>query len=768
MKILLAIVILTLIVGAVHAQEGFTDHGVAANVAESRGMVCAENSDGENLAICCALDQSQVGWVMVNNIDTGQSQQSFAPKSAGSSPPFHALLHSNGHFYTGFGKHIVDLDIDTLEWVDHGIPCSTISSYLAFTEAPDGTVWAGGVYRTDLISLDPETGEMKDHGRMDPEEKYVNTLAVDDQGWVYGGIGTARCNICAYNPETGEKRSLIPEEKREHGSGHVHPTTDGACYGAAASQAYRLYNGEATPIDKSEAAPRRDVYDISWGVKTGTFPDGQKIVKYSLPEKYLIVEDPETGERERMEFTYESGGATITSLAAGPDQVVYGSTCHPMHFVRLDTKTTELTDMGAVPQIGGGNMCAIATQGDTVIAGEYAGGRMWAYDPNLPWQPTASRMEEGISAETLVENATCTGGHFSYLDGHDLAFLTGEGDFDVTGTFHIEAPEDGSYWLYIQPFQAQKYARVQMSFDGEELGEPFDARAGGVRPGPVLEFGPFDLKAGEHELTLEILETDGQEPWCSISRVLLSQQRREDLLQPAAPNPVIMGQWKRDICRPRTALAHPDGKHGIIGGFAGYGLVGGGLGIVNLETGEDTLLTADADLLSGHSTITLQALPNGDLVGGTSINAPGGGHPTAEEAEIYILDWETKEIVFHTVPIPDEKSIISILVGPDGLVYGLSATRQFFVFDPEAREVIHTEDWSEYGGVPRHSLHNGPDGNIYSLMGGAIVRITPGEPFEHKQIAEPPVSISAGGALVNGLFVYACNAHLWTYDIPGM
>lgn len=768
MKILGIVLIALCIVTTLHAQDGFVDHGVAANVAESRGMVCAETSDGENLAICCALDESDVGWVMVTNIDTGESQQSFAPESAGSAPPYHALLHSNRHFYTGFGGHLVDLDVDTLEWIDHGAPSPIVSAYLAFTEAPDGTVWAGGVYQTGLVSLDPETGEMEEHGRMDPEERYVETLAADDAGWVYGGIGTARGNIVAYNPETGEKRSLIPEDERAHGTGHVHPTEDGACYGAFNNQAYRLYNGEATPIDASEAAPRRDVYDISWGTKTGTFPDGQRIVEYNLPDKYLVVENPDTETRRRIDFSYESGGASITSLAVGPDGMVYGSSCHPMHFFRFDPETAQITDLGGVPAIGGGNFCAITTQGDLVIGGEYAGGRMWAYDPEMPWRPEGSRMKEGIPAGELVQNATCTGGHFSYLDSHDLAFLTGEDDFDVTGTFHIEAPADGSYWLYVQPYQAGRYARVQMSFDGQELGDPFDARASGLRPGPVLEFGPFDLQAGDHELSLEILETEGQEPWCSINRVLLSQERREDLLQPTGPNPVIMGQWKRDICRPRTALAHPDGKHAIIGGYAGYGLVGGGLGIVNLETGDSQLLTADEDLLSGHSTITLQALPNGDLVGGTSINAPGGGHPTAEEAEIYILDWETKDVVFHTVPIPDEKSIISILVGPDGLVYGLSARRQFFVFDPEARQIVHTEDWSDYGSVPRHALHGGSDGTIYALMYSAILKITPGKPFSHEKLAGTPAGITKGGALVDGMLVFASNAHVWSYDIPGL
>ncbi len=50
------------------------------------------------------------------------------------------------------------------------------------------------------------------------------------------------------------------------------------------------------------------------------------------------------------------------------------------------------------------------------------------------------------------------------------------------------------------------------------------------------------------------------------------------------------------------------------------------------------------------------------------------------------------------------------------------------------------------------------------MMSKTILRITPGA-FAHEKLADSPVGISAGGAFVNGLLVFAANAHMWTYDL---
>lgn len=746
------------------AQEapGFVDHGVGARVAELRGIVATQTSDGRNLVIATACDQSPNGYVLVTDVDSGKTRQVFCPANVPQFDPFGAVLASTGKFYHSQGKHLLELDLNTFEWTFQGIPTQNASCYMCYTEALDGTIWGGGVYQSNLISYNPSTGELKDHGRADPQEQYLQYLATDDKGWVYCAIGTARQGIVAYNPQTGEKRQLIPEADRVLGSALVYPTADGAAYGRANGKHYRLYEGAATQIEQSAAAAPRAVKAVKYGSRLRDFPDGRRVVDYDIEGRIIRVQGADGGELTEIPFDYESEGASITSLAAGPEGMVYASTCHPMHFVAFDVAAGEVTDMGPVPPIGGGNFCAITALGDQVIGAEYAGGRLWAYDVTKPWNTQAKAVPIGIPAQELTALGTVDNGHLSYLSAHDIVFIHGDA-WNAQATFELQAPEAGAYYLHIVPFVHTNYCTVQFSLDGKDIGEPFVGASNSTQAGPLQVFGPIELTAGAHTLGVRMLNTEGQEPFFGIHSVLLSQQRIEAPAQ-GGPNPRILAQWKDDVCRPRTALAHPDGVHVMMGGFAGYGLCGGGIGIYNMQTAEATLLTAEKELLPGHSCITLKALPDGNLVGATSVSAPGGGQTTATEAELFMLDWSSRKLIYHAVVVPGVPSIVSIEVGPDGLVYGLASNSTFFVFDPQKQEIVHSESFAAYGQAPRHAFQLSPDGRLFALLNKAIVEIEPGT-FGHTKLADAPVPISAGGAFVDGKLVFAGNSHVWSYQV---
>src|SRR5690606_11704751 len=117
-------------------------------------------------------------------------------------------------------------------------------------------------------------------------------------------------------------------------------------------------------------------------------------------------------------------------------------------------------------------------------------------------------------------------------------------------------------------------------------------------------------------------------------------------------NPRLLAEYPGPSTRPRTVLAHPDGDHVLMGGFAGYGLVGGGLAIYNLESGHSQLVPNHL-LAPGHSVITMRALSSGEIALGTSVEAPGGGQPTASVAKLLLLDWESREVTFSLEPVPN-------------------------------------------------------------------------------------------------------------------
>ena len=753
--------------------KAFTDHGVGAQTGEMSGLVRAVTKDGHNLLICTVFDMSKLGYLLVTDIDTGETEQIFCPKAAGAAGPSASLMHTNGKFYHGRGKMLLEFDPETREFTWYGVPSKNSNVFLNLAEAPDGKIWGGGVYKCTLISFDPKTREMKDHGRMDPKEVYLFYLAADDKGWIYCGVGTARQGFVAYNTATGEKRQLLAEEKRTTGTAYVYPGEDGAVYGRTKENGqfsyYRLLDGAATAIKPHEIGRTRKVTFVTWGGISSSFPDGRRVTKYSLSDKIIKIRNTKTEETATIPFEFEGGGVLVTSLGLGPNDTVYGSTCHPMHLLAVDAKTGVLTDIGHIPPCGGGNWCAIAAQGDLVIGAHYSKGKLWLYDTNKPftWKPDFKPPPGIISATELAASVCDDNPDVEYSESMDLVVFETK-DFGTEAHFPFQVPADGTYYLHAFPNNFRDGCTVQWLLDGKDTGQQYVPVPKQRCVGPMFVFGPLQLTAGEHRIGVRTVKTEGQDPKTGLCALALDTRPLDESVVFDFRNPHAVSAWRSDICRPRTALAHPDGKHVMMAGYADYGLCGGGIGIYNLETRERTLLSAENDLLPGQSCITLKALPNGDLVGGTAIGAPGGGHKTATEAELFILDWNTKEITFHAAPVPGSTNITSIYVLDNGLVYGLTGDAIFFVFDPETKKVLHTASFAEYGqSTPRHALQPGPDGNLYALMTFAVLRVNPAT-FTHELVTKMPVSISTGGPIVNGLLFFGNGSHVWSYKVPGL
>ena len=72
-------------------------------------------------------------------------------------------------------------------------------------------------------------------------------------------------------------------------------------------------------------------------------------------------------------------------------------------------------------------------------------------------------------------------------------------------TLAIPVKEDGRYKLTAQLTKAVDYAIVQLSLDGQKLGEPIDFYNRGVIPTGPLDLGEHTLQKGNHRLTLEIV-----------------------------------------------------------------------------------------------------------------------------------------------------------------------------------------------------------------------------------------------------------------------
>ena len=188
------------------------------------------------------------------------------------------------------------------------------------------------------------------------------------------------------------------------------------------------------------------------------------------------------------------------------------------------------------------------------------------------------------------------------------------------------------------------------------------------------------------------------------------------------------------------------------------------------------MLTRD-DLIPDQCGKAMAALPNGDVLVGTSTEAGTSGVAIATQALLCRIDWKTKKLTDKWPISPSTTQIRDLVAAPDGRVYGLTQEGGFFVFDPECAlpgkpgkgRVIHYEQLTQYGAVtgsqaPR-VMAMGPDGGLYVLFHDAIARIEPGT-FKHREVARPGIPIHTGIAIAGGRLYFASGTRLYSVRLP--
>jgi len=234
-------------------------------------------------------------------------------------------------------------------------------------------------------------------------------------------------------------------------------------------------------------------------------------------------------------------------------------------------------------------------------------------------------------------------------------------------------------------------------------------------------------------------------------------------------NPLFLTQAYPAINRPHKLLAHPDGRTLVLAGTPAYGLTGGGLLFWDRETRTRELLEHTA-ILPQHSTMSLVALPNGKLLGGSTTSAGTGGEKKAKEAELYLMDIETRKLDWHAVVLPGAQNYTDLCLGTGGFVFGFADGRRFFVFDPAQRKVVHEQDTAAKFGVttseqgPRVFVR-GPDETLYILFTKGIARLDPAT-FQITLAAESPVRIGFGGDQLDGRIYFGSGSHVYSWEVP--
>ncbi|WP_043930800.1 hypothetical protein [Bacillus sp. EB01] len=232
--------------------------------------------------------------------------------------------------------------------------------------------------------------------------------------------------------------------------------------------------------------------------------------------------------------------------------------------------------------------------------------------------------------------------------------------------------------------------------------------------------------------------------------------------------PIVQGKNPRlllrteDIHRPRCAISLRDNQHIAWGGFPGYGMVGGGLGIYNVETQKNIVVTHDR-LVPNQSTISLGEMKTGEILGGTSIDTPGGARTSEKEARLYLFDRKLQKAADSFVPIAGAREIAQIFVDPFDRAHCLTDKSLYFVCNPFTQEVLFQKDVSDCGTIVRNGFaFERSSSTLFVLLNKAVlsIRIQEGALLEPNINMSLPLHATSGIAFYEGRIFYGSGSHL--------
>ena len=221
------------------------------------------------------------------------------------------------------------------------------------------------------------------------------------------------------------------------------------------------------------------------------------------------------------------------------------------------------------------------------------------------------------------------------------------------------------------------------------------------------------------------------------------------------------------INRPHAMLIMGAGSQIALAGTPEYGTTGGGMMFWNRSSGQKSRID-HWHLVPNHSVQAMVELSNGMLLGGTTV-APGTGGVTkaTDSSELFLMDANTHEVRWRGAPVPGAKTITDLMVGTDGLVYGLADSVDLFVFNPNNRQVVSVNRFSKDLGPSVYAqgtraFVKGADGSIYVLLYNGIGKVD-AKAHTVSRVVSSPVRITVGGAAANGRIYFGSNNHLYSW-----
>ncbi len=481
--------------------NGFLDHGVAIPVACHRGTVATAGKDGKNTVLLWLYDHN--GGYALLQIDpaTGRSRQQAVPFPTGGDGPFASILSSKNRFYSHYNGYFVEYDPVAEAFTFHGK--TTRQMAMSMTEDDAGRIWSATYPGCGVAAFDPATRKLIDYGRVNQESwaQYPRSIAVDDHGIVYIGIGNTRSQFLAFNPGNRKTTALLAETERIPAAGAtVWRGADGKVYGRNGKQHYRFYDGKMELLPAApKVAPKPCIAD-SQSLFHREFPDGARLVACDLEQRMLSWQPAGGGEVRKVAFDYTTEGAHVMSLCGTPDGRIIGGTAFPMDCFSYDIKNDAMSRVGT--EVRQWNTLFIT--GDLIYIAAYTGGYCLEYDIRRPWRGVARKAREEADNPVLlgVVGPAINRPHAAALssDGRIVAF-SGTPGYGRTGGGLALYRRDTRRFSVIPPenlLQSQSvYALAPLPGNRMLLGGTTLPGSGGETLAKEATLAEFDLESGK-------------------------------------------------------------------------------------------------------------------------------------------------------------------------------------------------------------------------------------------------------------------------------
>ncbi|MBI2421551.1 MAG: PQQ-like beta-propeller repeat protein [Candidatus Hydrogenedentes bacterium] len=268
-----------------------------------------------------------------------------------------------------------------------GKPSDTESYLWMFCTGADQKIYGCTFPGAKIVSYDPATGAMADHGVMDETQQYSRNICTGPDGMIYVGIGYGRANVVRFDPKTGAHESILPEQYRadpKQTTASVWRGVDGAVYVSAISMTAGADGqpeaGSATL--RVEKAGLVEVANAPAAVTHTTLRDGRHVSNVTIDGAYDLV-SPD-GAVEKRTFTYASAGCGLFMVDNGPLGRIYGGTFMPNELFHYDPATGALENPGNPTEVGG-EIYSMLDHNGLLYVCAYPGSFLSRWDPKLPW-----------------------------------------------------------------------------------------------------------------------------------------------------------------------------------------------------------------------------------------------------------------------------------------------------------------------------------------------------------------------------------------------